>query len=372
MVLGYTWYEIFAYFLIYSFIGWCTEVVYAAVAEGELVNRGFLNGPVCPIYGFGMLAVLFCLTPLQDNAFILFVGGLVLTTLIELVGGWVLYKVFHMRWWDYSDKPFNLGGYICLEFSLLWGLGTVIIMRVAHPFIAALVAPIPHKIGWIVMAVLYALYAADVVVTLFMVAGLSRDLESLEKVAASLHDVSDALTDLLGTTALNTDQKLDEGRLQWTLAKAEASDKAAEMRDAAQSTLLEMKAETRSTVAGIADRAIRAVLNRVNSAAESAASAAEEASARANETRRLTAQARAALEDSAAAHRADLEARKAELERHAEALRRDVLQRRLFGGARLLRAFPRMTNTRHRDALDELKQRLSSSKRRKKGGADPE
>lgn len=366
MTFAYTWYEIFAYFLIYSFLGWCTEVVYAAVSTGELVNRGFLNGPVCPIYGFGMLAVLACLTPLQDSAAVMFLGGMALTTFIELAGGWVLYKAFHTRWWDYSDKPFNLGGYICLEFSLLWGLGTVIIMRVVHPFIAALVAPIPHKVGWVVMALLYALYAADLVVTLFVVAGLRRDLEALEKVAGSLHEVSDALTDLLGTTALSTDQKLDEGRLQLTLARAEASDKAAEMRDAAGNTMREVKAETRIAMAGLADRAVRSVLNTVNDAAERAAAAAEDANRKTEEARASFAQARAAYEGSVASRRAELEQRRAELEQHAEALRRDVLQRKLFGGARLLRAFPGMVNHRHRDTLEELKQRLPGRKTGKK------
>ena len=118
----------------------------------------------------------------------------------------------------------------------------MIIMRVVHPFIAALVAPIPHKVGWVVMALLYALYAADLVVTLFVVAGLRRDLEALEKVTSSLHEVSDALTDLLGTTALNTDQKLDEGRLQMLLARAEARDAVNEAMDSAEEAAAEAAA----------------------------------------------------------------------------------------------------------------------------------
>jgi len=71
---------------------------------------------VCPIYGFGMLAVLVVLTPLVNSGLALYVGGVLLTTAIELVGGWALYKMYRTRWWDYSDKPFNVGGYICLEF----------------------------------------------------------------------------------------------------------------------------------------------------------------------------------------------------------------------------------------------------------------
>ena len=75
MICGFSLYQIFAYFLVYSCIGWCLEVIYAAVSTGQLVNRGFLNGPVCPIYGFGMIIVLFLLTPLQHSLLLLYIGG---------------------------------------------------------------------------------------------------------------------------------------------------------------------------------------------------------------------------------------------------------------------------------------------------------
>lgn len=140
-------YQLLWLFFIYAFLGWCTEVAYAALDTGKLVNRGFLNGPLCPIYGCGMAAVLTLLLPLQDNLLILFAGGMLLTTLIELVGGWALKTLFHTTWWDYSDKPFNLGGYICLEFSILWGIGATIMVRVVHPVVMKLVLAIPHKIG---------------------------------------------------------------------------------------------------------------------------------------------------------------------------------------------------------------------------------
>ena len=105
-------YEYVFYFVIYAFLGWCTEVVYKAVTVGQFVNRGFLNGPVCPIYGFGMVFVIWALTPVTDNAFFLFVGGFVITTLLEWVTGFVLEKLFHAKWWDSSSEPCNIGGYV--------------------------------------------------------------------------------------------------------------------------------------------------------------------------------------------------------------------------------------------------------------------
>ena len=196
-ICGFSLYHILAFFLIYSCLGWCLEVVYAAATTGQLVNRGFLNGPVCPIYGFGMILVLFFLTPLEDNLLLLYLGGVLLPSTLELVGGWVLYKLYRTRWWDYSDRPFNIGGYICLEFSLLWGVGALLMVKAVHPAIAALVDIVPPLVGFILMCLLYAVYAADVVATGISASDLARELDALEKVADSMHAVSDAMTEIL-------------------------------------------------------------------------------------------------------------------------------------------------------------------------------
>lgn len=175
-VCGFSLYQTLAYFLIYSCLGWCLEVVYAAVTTGKLVNRGFLNGPVCPIYGFGMVIVLYALTPLVDNTLLLYLGGVILPSALELVGGWALYKLYRTRWWDYSDYPFNIGGYICLEFCLLWGVGTLVVMRIVHPIIAGLVAIVPTLVGVILMCIFYAVYATDVVATAIAASTLADTL----------------------------------------------------------------------------------------------------------------------------------------------------------------------------------------------------
>ena len=105
-------YEVLWIFIIYAFIGWCAEVSYAAVNRGIFVNRGFLNGPYCPIYGCGVVIVVTVLTPLKDNLFLLFVGSVVLTSVLEYITGFLLEKVFHNKWWDYSNMPFNINGRI--------------------------------------------------------------------------------------------------------------------------------------------------------------------------------------------------------------------------------------------------------------------
>lgn len=131
-------------------------MVYAAVTTGKLVNRGFLNGPVCPIYGFGMVIVLYALTPLADNTLLLYLGGVILPSALELVGGWALYKLYRTRWWDYSDYPHQHRRYHLPGILPAVGVGTLVVMRIVHPIIAGLVAMVPTLVGVILMCILYA------------------------------------------------------------------------------------------------------------------------------------------------------------------------------------------------------------------------
>ena len=336
-VCGFSLYQVFAYFLIYSCLGWCLEVIYAAVTTGQLVNRGFLNGPVCPIYGFGMVIVLFALTPLSHSLLLLYLGGVILPSALELVGGWALYKLYHTRWWDYSDYPFNIGGYICLEFSLLWGVGTLIVMKLVHPIIADAVALIPPLVGLVLMFLLYAIYAADTIATAFAASDLARDLDALEKVADSMHAVSDAMTELLGTNAMAMDQKMDESRLQFKLAAAEARDNAAKLnaRDAAAA----MRAK--------ADEAMEAAKRASQDAKLNASEAANAVKLAAKGTAERTAEL-LRLEQLAE----ELQARSEEL--------RSRTQRATphFGKRRMLRAFPKLKHGEHSRSLDTLREQL--------------
>lgn len=336
-VCGFSLYQVFAYFLIYSCLGWCLEVIYAAVTTGNLINRGFLNGPVCPIYGFGMVIVLFALTPLSHSLLLLYLGGVILPSALELVGGWALYKLYHTRWWDYSDYPFNIGGYICLEFSLLWGVGTLIVMKLVHPIIADAVALIPPLVGLILMFLLYVLYAADTIATAFAASDLARDLDALEKVADSMHAVSDAMTELLGTNAMAMDQKMDESRLQFKLAAAEARDNAA-------------KLNAREAVAAMRAKADEAM----------------EAAKRASQDAKLNASEAANAVKLAAKGRAERTAELFRLEQLAEELqaRSEELRSRTqratphFGKRRMLRAFPKLKHGAQNRSLDTLREQL--------------
>ncbi len=205
-------YEYLWYFFLYAFFGWCCEVCFAAAKDGIFVNRGFLNGPVCPIYGVGVSVVVLCLTPVRENILFLFIGSVLLTSALEWATGFVLERVFHQKWWDYSDMPGNLNGYVCPLFSLLWGLACLLVMRVFHPMVAKLVGWIPHTLGVVLLCVFGAVFVADVVVTVLAMAKLTAKLRRLDEIARSIKAVSDGIGENLADTTLSIEEKVSRGR----------------------------------------------------------------------------------------------------------------------------------------------------------------
>lgn len=186
-------YELVWIFIIYACFGWCTEVSYAALDTGKFVNRGFLNGPYCPIYGCGIVIVVTILTPLKENLLLLFAGSVLLTTTLEFFTGYILEKAFHNKWWDYSDKPFNVKGYICLKFSILWGLACTFVMEILHPAIYKLITWIPFVPGVILLTILMGIFAVDCCITVSTILKFNRHLKIMEELAASIHRLSDEI-----------------------------------------------------------------------------------------------------------------------------------------------------------------------------------
>lgn len=235
MIAGMTWFEICCYFLIYSFFGWIIEVVYHAVKLGKIINRGFLNGPVCPVYGFGALAAIAFSNLLKraDPAFVsssdsglgllfLFLGGMLLATAVEFVAGFLLDRLFHARWWDYSDKPFNVHGYICLEFSIIWGLVIVFCVRVVQPVISLHTpAETPSAWMWVAIAVCYLVLFVDLLVTVSAILGFNRKLRELDRIRSALRKPSDHLSTVIGEQTFRTQTAVGEASVQAALGKAE-------------------------------------------------------------------------------------------------------------------------------------------------------
>ena len=232
-----------------------------------------------------------------------------LTTLVELIAGWLLYTLFHARWWDYSNFPFNFHGYICLKFSILWGIAVVFAVRILHPIIQRGSSEmIPPDWGWPCMAVLYMIYLIDLIVTAATVRGLNKRLEELDKIRAAMRVPSDAMTEKIGRTSMMTAQKIGEGQVQAALMKAEIKAAAAEKRTELIDSALDTKAALKKTAA---DKK-KAVL----AAGEKGRNA---------------------------------------LYSRARELRREILEHSHFGPGRLLKAFPYMVHRDYDEVLRELR-----------------
>ena len=145
--MEYTWYQFIWLFWIYSFGGWCLEVVNAAVKRKKFVNVGYLNSPFCVIYGFSAVAFAVFLPEIQNSLFFLFLGGVIIAGSIEYTSGKLLERIFGRKWWDYSDHRFHIGGYVCLETAMIWGVCAVIMVRFSNPLLLRLIARIPGLIG---------------------------------------------------------------------------------------------------------------------------------------------------------------------------------------------------------------------------------
>ena len=158
-----TWLCLFWLFFFYSFIGWCIEVCAAAVQHRKFVNRGFVAGPLCPIYGFGAILFEIFLPELTEDPFFLFLGGFVLASLLEYFTGMFFEKVYKKKLWDYSRFRYNVGGYICLPFSLLWGALSVVTVMFADPLLCGLFDRIPHLLSVVLLLVLGGLLLLDAV-----------------------------------------------------------------------------------------------------------------------------------------------------------------------------------------------------------------
>ena len=151
-ICGFSLYHILAFFLIYSCLGWCLEVVYAAATTGQLVNRGFLNAPFSPVYGLAAVLFAIFLPELRSAPFFLFLGGMILATGLELVTGLLLERVSHQKWWDYSEEPWNFNGHICLKYSLVWGLLALLCVFFLNPLLVTLTSLLPRSVGkWILL-----------------------------------------------------------------------------------------------------------------------------------------------------------------------------------------------------------------------------
>ena len=402
VLFGMTLYQILWYFVIYSFAGWCVEVVFHAMKAHRLVNRGFLNGPVCPVYGFGVVLVFAAVHlivdgsggSLQDISLImLYPIGVILTTSVELLGGYMLDKTFHARWWNYSNEKFNFRGYICLKFSLLWGLGVVFLVKFAHPFIdRATVQFLPYIVGiWIILVLIIA-YFADFVVSVLIMLKFNHSLEELDQIQKDMRIVSDQITKLVAGGSIAAEVLVDAGLTKAGLVKEDTMYAVLDQAFAA-GDVIDNKEYNKFRAAGIPEPAsvqveadikeaieerkqeAKAALSETKEAAMNAYNERkEEAMAAINETKEAAfsayaehrddaayaiAETKLAAQDNIQQTREALEKKLAELRDRSAQITSAALRHRVFGPLRILKAFPLLYHETYSDALQSLRQRAA-------------
>ena len=207
----------FLLLMVYSLIGWCGEMVYCSIYQRKLCEkRGFLNGPLCPIYGHGALIVLLCLNGGCKNPLLTFILGAVLTSMVEYATSYAMEKLFHMRWWDYSHYKYHITGRVCLLNSTLFGLASVFLCHLANPRIANRLENIMLSAAGVPLAMVFlAIYLTDIILSV-------RSAVQIGDRLAKLHAIHNELAEKLDELKLEQHQALEAERERISQRKTEA------------------------------------------------------------------------------------------------------------------------------------------------------
>ncbi|WP_303863990.1 putative ABC transporter permease [Alkalibaculum bacchi] len=156
------WTVIFLFWFIYSFLGWIVETLYCSIRQGSFADRGFLSGPICPIYGVGSIYVIFLVDPYVKTLGGLFLLSMVTTSILEYITSYIMEKLFAMRWWDYSERKFNINGRVCLENSIYFGILSILLINWIHPYISLFVQQISDTNKNYMSIFLFAIILLDI------------------------------------------------------------------------------------------------------------------------------------------------------------------------------------------------------------------
>lgn len=169
----------FSLFIIYSFIGWTMEMVVTAIETKKIVDRGFLIGPYCPIYGWGGVLMTIFLTRFQDNIILLFLMAIAVCGTLEYLTSYIMEKLFKARWWDYSNKKINLNGRICVDTLIPFGILGTFIICIANPFFIDIISYVPKSLLIIITLLLFIVFVIDTVVSIIITFNLRGTIKKI-------------------------------------------------------------------------------------------------------------------------------------------------------------------------------------------------
>lgn len=176
-------------FLLYSFIGWVMESIYCMIIDKKFVNRGFMIGPVCPIYGVGCMLIIIFLEKYKEDPIILFCMAVIVCSILEYFTSYIMEKIFKTRWWDYSQKKFTLNGRICLDISLAFGVLGLLLTYLVNPFMLDIIYMIDGNLLKIITSFFFILFLID----LFVSARIIYNVKSVD--VSSVKDQTEEMSE---------------------------------------------------------------------------------------------------------------------------------------------------------------------------------
>lgn len=171
----------FLYFIIYSFVGWCLEVTCKFFQYKRFINRGFLIGPLCTIYGYGVLAIVLLIGKDKSDILSVFLKAIFVCSILEYFTSYFMEKIFHAKWWDYSTKKFNLNGRICLDTMIPFGILGCLVVYIIHPVVVSLVEFIPSNLLTVIATLILLLFIIDNIVSFFITFKIKNHINDMNK-----------------------------------------------------------------------------------------------------------------------------------------------------------------------------------------------
>lgn len=202
------------YFFFYSAVGWLFESIYCSIGEKKLINRGFLTGPICPIYGKGALVMALLLyNPFRDKPMVVFFLGMVFCDMVEYASSFIMEKLFNARWWDYKDELLNIKGRICLKHTLYWGIAATFFVKTVHPIVVNMFEKIPTKYIVPVTSVILVIFTIDLAYAVVKAIGLIKLKNKLnelkELITSNTNEARQQLGDAYLTVKATVEEKYD-------------------------------------------------------------------------------------------------------------------------------------------------------------------
>ena len=239
-MLEYSVLDYIFYFFFYSFIGWFFESCYCSIRPKKWVNRGFLRGPICPIYGTGGLVMMICLLPLRHitenlylNELLIFIAGAILCDIVEFMTSYIMEKLFNARWWDYSNKKFNIQGRICLTHTFYWGTCSCLFVFILEPIMNLyLVGQVSESSRNILTYIFLTVFAFDLLDTVIHALGIRNISSTFMKLSEEISEFAIQVYTTVGGKSENEtevlkkelNEKFDELRSKYDKFKNEIKD----------------------------------------------------------------------------------------------------------------------------------------------------